>query len=123
MTTRFLLDENLRGKPLWMAIHRHNALGVDPLDVERVGDVADLPLGSSDGRILKWAEREARILLSEDKRTLPVHLATHLRSGRSSPGIFLIHPSARIPDIIDFLLMVAGDPSIHSWRDSCMRIP
>jgi len=106
-----------------MAIRRHNAVGVDPLDVERVGDVADLPLGRSDERILKWAEREGRILLSEDKRTLPVHLATHLRSGRSSPGIFLIHPSARISDIIDFLLMVAGDPSIHAWRDSCARIP
>jgi hypothetical protein len=120
MTTRFLLDENLRGNPLWTAIHRHNALGVDPLDVERVGD---LPLGSSDERILKWAEREGRILLSEDKRPLPVHLATYLRSGRSSPGIFLSHSSARIPDVIDFLLMVAGDSSIQSWRNSCMRIP
>ena len=41
MPLTYLLDEHLRG-PLWRAIQRHNALGTDPLDAVRVGDVEDL---------------------------------------------------------------------------------
>jgi hypothetical protein len=52
----FLLDEHLRG-PLWLAILRHNSQGGLPIDVVRVGDSPDLPLGSTDLDILLWAER------------------------------------------------------------------
>jgi hypothetical protein len=41
---RFVLDEHLRG-PLWRAGQRHNARAEDPIDVVRVGDPPDLPLG------------------------------------------------------------------------------
>ncbi len=44
---RYVLDEHLRG-PLWRAIQWHNSSGVYPLDVVRVGDPADLPLGMED---------------------------------------------------------------------------
>ena len=47
MALAYLLDENLRGL-LWQYIRRHNAQGVSPLDVLRVGDPADLPLGVGD---------------------------------------------------------------------------
>jgi hypothetical protein len=46
MKLRYVLDEHLRG-PLWRAIGRHNSAGVYPLDVLRVGDLADLPWVSS----------------------------------------------------------------------------
>jgi hypothetical protein len=42
---KFLLDEHLHGH-LWRAIRDHNAGAVRPLDVERVGDLPDLPLGA-----------------------------------------------------------------------------
>ena len=51
MALAFLLDENLRGL-LWKHIRRHNVRGVHPIDAVRVGDVADLPLGSTDPAIL-----------------------------------------------------------------------
>src|SRR5947209_19270267 len=86
---KFLLDEHLRGT-LWLAIIRHNAQGRMPIDVVRVGDPQDLPLSSSDPIILLWAEREDRILLTEDIHTMPGHLAQHLQAGRHSPGIFVI---------------------------------
>ena len=47
MAIRFVLDEHLRG-PLWRAVQRHNARAEDPIDVVRVGDLPDLPLGSDD---------------------------------------------------------------------------
>ncbi len=63
MALRFVLDENQRGL-LWRAVVRHNQRGLHVLDVVRVGDPSDLPLGSIDAEILLWCEREDRILVS-----------------------------------------------------------
>ena len=87
MELRYLLDEHLRG-PLWRAVQWHNRRGLWPIDVARVGDPADLPLGSLDPEILLWAEREGRIVVSHDRETLPTHLADHLNAGHRSPGTF-----------------------------------
>ena len=51
MSLAFLLDEHLRG-PLWTAIQRHNLSSELRLDVVRVGDAADLGLGTLDGDLL-----------------------------------------------------------------------
>jgi hypothetical protein len=109
---RFLLDEHLRG-PLWLAILRHNAQGGLPIDVVRVGDPPDLPLRSTDSTILLWAEREARILLTEDLRTIPAHLAQHLQTGHRSPGVFVIRTSYSIGQLVSHLELVAhaGEPA------------
>jgi hypothetical protein len=88
----FLLDEHLRG-PLWVAILRHNRQGGLLLDAGRVGDPPDLPLASPDPTILLWAEREGRILLTEDVHTMPGPLAQHLQGGHHSPGVYCsLHP-------------------------------
>ena len=108
---RYVLDENLRGV-LWQAIQQHNNRGAFPIDIVRVGDPPDLPLGTVDPDILLWAERQGRIFVSLDKKTLPSHLAQHLQSGRHSPGIFLVIPSSTLTEIVDYLLYAAyaGDP-------------
>src|SRR5438094_8038907 len=85
---RFLLDEHLRG-PLWSAIQRHNLLGGLPIDAVCIGDSPDLPLGSNDPTLLAWAAAQGRILVTEDKHTMPGHLADHVKGGRTSPGAFI----------------------------------
>src|SRR5712692_6657376 len=102
MALRFLLDEHLRGA-MSGAIQQHNAAGVDPIDTVRVGDPQDLPLGSVDPDILVWAEREGRILVSLDKRTLPGYLAQHLQAGRHALGILIIRQLATIPQVVAYL--------------------
>ena len=47
MPLQFVLDEHLRG-PLWDVIKQHSIYGIDPIDVVRVGDLRDLPLGIKD---------------------------------------------------------------------------
>jgi hypothetical protein len=44
MPLPYLLDEDLRGL-LWRYIVKYNARGVDLIDIVRVGDFDDLPLG------------------------------------------------------------------------------
>lgn len=121
MPQRFLIDENLRG-PLWSAIRRHNQLGLNVLDVERVGDPQDLPLGSQDPLILKWAERENRILVSLDKSTLATHLISHLSAGGRCPGIFALRSGARITSIVESLILVAYASEAAEWENQITYI-
>jgi hypothetical protein len=108
MPIAFLLDEHLRGKPIWHAIRHHNVGGGLLIDTTRVGDPADLPLGSSDANILAWSERAGRIILTEDAKTFPAGLVLHLRAGRTSPGVFLILPGATVASVLSWLELVVA---------------
>jgi hypothetical protein len=123
MPLRYLLDEHLRGGALWQAIQQHSARGLDPLDATRVGDPADLPLGTSDPDILLWAERNGCVLVSSDKRTIPTHLADHLQAGHHSPGVFLLRTNCTVPRVVFALVLAAhaGDPL--AFRDRVQHIP
>src|SRR4051794_11582418 len=122
MPLRYVLDEHLRG-PLWGIILRHNGRGVDPIDVTRVGDEPELPIGVSDPDILLWAEREQRILVSEDKSTMPGHLADHLAAGRHSPGVFTVRPGFSLPQVLTFLVLAAYASDPGEWQDQIIYIP
>lgn len=119
---RFVLDENLRG-PLWSAIVRHNALGGLPMDATCIGDPPDLPLGSDDPSVLLWAEREGRILLTEDVHTMPGHLAQHLKSGRNLPGIFVISAGFSIKEIVEYLELVAHAGEATDYENTITYVP
>ncbi len=106
MALDFLLDENMRGR-LWQALVRHNATTDWPLDVIRVGDAPDLPLGMTDSDVLNWIERKSRILVSLDKNTLPAHLDQHLAAGHHVPGILLIRRGASVVPLVEYLVAVA----------------
>ncbi len=116
MPLTYLLDEHLRG-PLWRAVQWHNLRGVRPLNVIRVGDPPDLPLGTADPEILLWAEREARILVSDDRKTMARHLADHLQAGHHSPGIFTFRRLTPLPQVIEFLVLVAYESEAAEWQD------
>jgi hypothetical protein len=83
MALRFVVDEHLRVR-LPAAIMRHNLAGGLPIDAVQVGDPPDLPRGTLDPDLLRWAEREGRILITRDVHPMPQHLADHLAAGRSS---------------------------------------
>lgn len=122
MPLAFLFDEHLRG-PIWNAVLRHNTSGIEPLAVVRVGDPPDLALQSIDADILRWAERNNRILVTEDKRTMSGHLHAHLLAGGSVPGIFVPRRRATIPQVIAFLQAAAYASEPVEWRDRIVYIP
>lgn len=118
----YLLDENLPGR-LLRAIQRHNANSEHPLDVVCVGDPDDLPLSSDDASILIWCERTGRILVTEDKNTMPEHLQDHLDSDRHCPGIFLVRPNTSMNEMVEFLVLVAHASDPAEWQDRIEFIP
>lgn len=119
---RFVLDEHLRG-PLWSTIVRHNVQGGLPIDVVRVGDRADLPLGSHDSDILLWAESESRILITEDVNSIPGFLADHLQAGRHSPGVFVVRAGSSLRTLILQLELVAHAGVAVDYEDAITYIP
>src|SRR4051812_22500166 len=122
MPLRFLLDEHLRG-PIWHAVQRHNAQGNLPLDVVRVGDPSDLPLGSDDPTVLLWAEREDRILITEDVHTMPEHLLRHEQAGHRSPGVFVIRLGCTISQVIAQLVLIAHAGLAADYENQVTYIP
>lgn len=116
MPLRYLLDENQRGV-LWHVIQRHNARGIDPIESVRVGDVPDLPLGLDDPAILRWAEREERILVTFDRSSMSRHLGEHLAAGNHSPGIFLVQSDSKPAEVAAFLVLAAYASESSEWRD------
>jgi hypothetical protein len=123
MPLRFVLDEHLRGGGLWQAIQQHNASGGYPLDVVRVGDPADLPLGTLDPDLLLWAEREGRIVLTFDYGTMPGHFVHHLRIGRRSPGIVLILRHRSLSDVLASLELAASCGNPIDFQDQINYFP
>lgn len=122
MALRYVLDENLRGV-LWTALRHHNARTSNPVDMIRIGDRPDLPLGSADPDILSWAEQEGRVLVSRDEQIMIGFLADHAHAGHQSPGLFLIRRGARLWDVVAFLAYAADAGDEDQWRDQVTYIP
>lgn len=80
------------------------------LDVLRVGDIPELPLAVDDPDILMWAEREERILVTEDRHTM----ANHLRGCK--PADWMVRDSGAFPThVTPFQGLAAG------WMASRLR--
>jgi hypothetical protein len=119
---KFLLDENIPSR-IWRVIQQHNKTQDDLIDAVKVGDMSDLPLSSDDAAILLWAEKYKRILITEDKRTMPVHLAKHLSSGHTCPGIFVLKLSVSASQIVEYLMLVAYSSQAREWQNRIEYIP
>jgi hypothetical protein len=122
MALRYVLDEHLRGA-LWAALQRHNAAGVDPIDVVQVGDPPDLPCGTKDPDLLVWAEREGRMVVTRDWRSMPGHLAAHLLAGRHSPGVCLLQKGRTLPQVVFSLALAAHATDPAEWQDQVKALP
>ena len=80
-----LLDENL---PAALA---HALRNQEPdLAVRRVGHGMAPVLGSADQAILVWIDEQDFILATDNRESMPVHLAAHLSAGQHVPGILQV---------------------------------
>lgn len=122
MPLYFLVDENLRGT-FWQLIQRHNARGLDLINAVRVGDVTDLPLSSDDDSILDWCERNTRILITADRKTMPGHVADHFRQGKHLPGVFILRRDDRLAEVLQFVALAAHASDPGDWADWITYLP
>lgn len=118
MDNQYLLDENVA------PLYRTQLLHKDArLKVWRVGDPNAPPTGTLDPEILCWCESNDFILVTNNRRSMPIHLADHLAAGRHVPGILIFEATQPIGIIIDELVLIARASFPGEYEDRITYIP
>ena len=118
MKIRFLLDENLSPR-IKAAVHRHNAV----IDILRVGDETAPSLATSDPDILVYLESAQRLLVSDNRSTIPVHLIEHMAAGRHHWGIVWLRDTQNIGQIAESLHFIWSASEAEEWIDRTDWLP
>lgn len=99
------------------ACHRRNALvHFLPATKARIEGMSNLEL-------LQVAASQDRIVISHDIHTMPRDFAAFLESGKSSPGVFLLHPQTPIAEAAAWLEVASLATEASDWDDLIVEIP
>lgn len=80
--------------------------------------------GLDDEDVLRQAASQSRILVSHDKRTMPVALASFVAAGGTSPGVLLVIPqNVPIREVVETLLLIWADDRANDWKNLIAKIP
>ncbi|MCY3626159.1 MAG: DUF5615 family PIN-like protein [Gammaproteobacteria bacterium] len=115
---RFLLDEDTSHVIQKGLEYRH-----PEVEIRVIGGTDVPPLGTKDEEILEFLEREAYILVSSNRSTMPMHLETHLQKGGHIPGVLLLRPRFPYREIIDTLELILFASVPEDFRDQVVYIP
>jgi hypothetical protein len=99
----YLLDEHM---PL--ALIECLSLDYPTLRVFRIHDGTAPPNGTPDPQLLAWCEEHECGLVTINRRSMPEHLADHLRAGRHVPGIFTVTKPMTIKELAYELAVIAA---------------
>lgn len=78
--------------------------------------------GMPDDEVLALAASEGRILVSHDRRTMPVHFA-HFITLQESAGVLLIEQRLNLGDAIDELLLIWEASEAEDWHNRIEFLP
>ena len=115
---RFLVDECV-SLPLVLALRRREPL----MDLLRVGEAGAPPKGTRDPDLLLTAEATGRILLSDDKNSLPQHIRRHLAAGRHSCGVLLMKQGFALARFLHDVLLIWHATMADEWVDQLVYLP
>ncbi len=88
-----------------------------------VGDPGAPPKGTPDPDILIWCEAQGFSLVTNNRASMPVHLAEHLTAGRHIPGIFVLNPTMTISQTIEELALIRATSGADEYVDSLTYLP
>lgn len=115
MRVKFQADADLDGRVL-----RGLRRAAPEIDFRTAAN-ADLA-GVEDEEVLQIAADSGRILVSQDRRTMPAHFARFtIRAG--SPGVILLREAIPISTVIEELLLIWSASEAEEWNDRLVWIP
>lgn len=114
----YLLDENTN--PLYKIQLRRRQ---PDLMVWEIGELPAPPKGTLDPEILLWCEEYDFVLVTNNRTSMPVHLAEHLDCDRHIPGIFILNPKLTVGQTIDELIFLASASLANEWQDRIVHLP
>ena len=115
---RYLLDENVD------PILRSTLLRNQPnLTVWQVGMLGSPTLGTRDPEILIWCEENGFILVTNNRKSMPVHLQDHLAEGRNVTGIFTLNATMTVGETVDELILIASATFAEDYQNQIIYLP
>jgi len=121
MPLKFLIDEDILR--LSDALREFSRAALIEVDVIAVGDQDGPPRGTKDLPLLAWAEEHDRVLVTADRSTMQRWLSEHLRSGATSPGVFILHLNDAYGDILSYLTLAAAEGVPEEFENQVEWIP
>jgi Domain of unknown function (DUF5615) len=79
--------------------------------------------GTKDPEILEWCEEYEFILVTNNRKSMPVHLKDHLQANRHIPGIFILNANLSIGQNIEELVLIAECSFANEYRDRIIHLP
>lgn len=115
---KYLIDENV--DPIYT--NQLRRLSSD-LFVIAVGDMTAPPKGTLDPEILLWCEEHDCILVTNNRKSMPVHLAEHIALSYHVPGIFILSPKLSVGENLEQLILIAEGSFEDEYRDRIEFLP
>ena len=116
MKVRFQADADLDGRVL-----RGLKRVAPEIDIRSAADARIA--GLHDLEVLRLSAREGRILISQDRRTMPRHFHQFVESGASSPGVVLVREGISIATAIEELVLIWAASEAGDWVNRLLWIP
>ncbi len=118
MKIRFLLDENL---PLRL---KTALIRLEPtIDVLRVGDPNAPGLGTLDPELLLFLAATQRMLVTNNRVSMPAHIDAHWSQGNRLWGLLWIRPGTPLIRLAQELQLVWVASEAEEWLDRVGWIP
>jgi hypothetical protein len=115
MRVRFQADADLDGRVL-----RGLRRVAPEIDIRTAADAA--LAGLEDPEVLRIAADSGRMLVSQDRRTMPEHFA-RFAAGARSPGVILLREAIPISTAIEEFLLMWSASDAEEWEGRLVWIP
>ncbi|MBX3000203.1 MAG: hypothetical protein KF893_16895 [Caldilineaceae bacterium] len=93
------------------------------LRIYRIGE-ADAPVkGTPDADVLDWIEANGCMLITNNRASMPAHLADHIALGRHVPGIIQLPRHMNMRMVLDDLWLIWAAAQSDEFRDQIVYLP
>jgi hypothetical protein len=114
----YLLDEHIPSAYRTQLVHHEPSL-----TVLMIGDEGVPAKSTPDPEILHWCEQNHFMLVTNNRKSMPGHLAAHLAAGHHVPGIITIDLNAPMGVVLEDLRIIAGASREDEHRDQILYVP
>lgn len=88
-----------------------------------VGEIGTPPKSTLDPEILLWCEEHNFILVTNNRSSMPVHLADHIAQGHHIPGILILNADFSFGQNIEELILIAECAFEEEYQDQIVFLP
>lgn len=112
MKIQYLFDENLDPRFV-KVLARHYPV----INALRIGDENAPPLGTKDPDLLRYLQKAQRTLVTDNRKSMPGHVAEYVSNGGHHWEIFMISKAASYKRIVDTLAIYWEVSEAEEWVD------